>query len=79
MSEESSHNSDFRGDAQTNPWLEQFGNVHKSELWRNSIISTTGNLAKETWNTDSKEHKHPYVHCSVIYNQQDMKLACVHQ
>ena len=30
--------------------------------------STFGNLFKETQNTNSKEHKHPYVHCSIIYN-----------
>ena len=28
--------------------------------------STSGNLSKETQNTNLKEHKHPYVHCSVI-------------
>ena len=22
-----------------------------------------------------KEHKHPYVHCSIIYNRQDMETA----
>ena len=26
-------------------------------------------------NTVSKEHKHPYVHHSVIYNHQDMEAA----
>ena len=39
--------------------------------------STFGNLFKETQNTNSKEHKHPYVHCSVIYNHQDMEAAQV--
>ena len=28
-------------------------------------------------NTKSKGHKHPYVHCSVIYNRQDMEAAQV--
>ena len=28
-------------------------------------------------NTSLKEHKHPYVHCSVIYNHQDMEAAQV--
>ena len=28
-------------------------------------------------NTNSKEHKHPYVHFSVIYNHQDMDSAQV--
>ena len=31
--------------------------------------------SKETKNTNSKEHKHPYVHCSVIYCHQDMEAA----
>ena len=35
------------------------------------------NLPKETGNTNLKEHKHPYVHCSVIYNHQDMEKAQV--
>ena len=26
---------------------------------------------------NSKEHKHPYVHCSVIYNSQDIEAAQV--
>ena len=39
--------------------------------------STSGNLSKETWNTNLKEHKHPYVHCSIIYNCQDMEVAQV--
>ena len=37
---------------------------------------TSGNISKAT-NTNLKEHKHPYVHCSVIYNCQDMKAAQV--
>ena len=38
---------------------------------------TSGNIPKETQNTNSKEHEHPYVHCSVIYNCQDMETAQV--
>ena len=30
---------------------------------------TSGNISKGTQNTNSKEHKHPYVHCSITYNQ----------
>ena len=44
-------------------------------LWPNN--STSGNISKETQNTNSKEHKHPYVHCSVIYRHQHMKAAQV--
>ena len=28
-------------------------------------------------NTNLREHKHPYVHCSVIYSHQDMEAAQV--
>ena len=38
---------------------------------------TSGNISRETRNTNSKEHKHPYVHCSVIYRHQHMKAAQV--
>ena len=36
---------------------------------------TSGNISEETQNTNLKEHKHPYVHCSTIYNHQDMETA----
>ena len=38
---------------------------------------TSGNISKETQNTNLNEHKHPYVHCSIIYNHQDMEAAQV--
>ena len=38
---------------------------------------TSGNTSKGTQNTTSKEHKHPYVRCSVIYNHQHMEAAQV--
>ena len=38
---------------------------------------TSGNIPKETQNTNSKEQKHPYIHGSVIYNHQDMEAAQV--
>ena len=28
---------------------------------------TSGNICEGTQNTNLKEHKHPYVHCSIIY------------
>ena len=40
-------------------------------------ILLLGNLSKETWNNHLKEYRHPYVHCSVIYNSQDMEAAQV--
>ena len=38
---------------------------------------TSGNIAEETQNTKLKEHKHSYVHCSFVYNHQDIKVAQV--
>ena len=49
--------------------------LNESAFW--SSNSTSGNIAKDTQNTNSKEHKDPYVHCSVIYNYQDMEAAQV--
>ena len=34
-------------------------------------------LSRETENTDLKERMHPYSHCSVTYNSQDMEAAQV--
>ena len=36
---------------------------------------TSGNISKEIQNTNSKEHKHPYIHCDIIYNRQDMEAV----
>ena len=33
------------------------------------------NLSKETWNTNLKAYKHPYIFCSIIYNSQDLEAA----
>ena len=38
---------------------------------------TLENISKGPQNTNSKEHKHPYVHCTVIYHIQDMEAAQV--
>ena len=38
---------------------------------------TSVNISKGTQNTNLKEFKHLYVHCSVIYNCQDMEAAQV--
>ena len=35
-----------------------------SAFWPND----SGNISEGTQNTNLKEHKHPYVHCSIIYN-----------
>ena len=39
-------------------------------LWPSD--STSENLCKETQNADLKGYTHPSVHCSVIYNSQDL-------
>ena len=46
-----------------------------SAFW--SSDPTSGNISEGTQNTNSKEHKHSYVHYSVIYNCQDMEVAQV--
>ena len=38
---------------------------------------TSGNKTEGIQNTALNEHKHPYVHCRVIYNSQDMEAAQV--
>ena len=35
----------------------------------------SGNIPEGTQNTNLKEHKHHYVHCSIIYNPQHMEVA----
>ena len=42
-----------------------------SAFWSSNPIS--GNIPEGTWNTNLKEHKHPFVHCRVIYICQDME------
>ena len=39
------------------------------------VITSSGHISKGTQNINSKEHKHPYVHCSVTYNHHDMEAA----
>ena len=46
-----------------------------SALWPSN--STSWDSSKETWNTNWKEHKHPYIYCSIIYNCQDTEAAQV--
>ena len=35
--------------------------------------STVENSSEETQNTNMKVHEHPYVHCNIIYNNQDLE------
>ena len=48
---------------------------NESAFWLSN--PTDGNISKGTQNINLKEHKHPYVHCSIIYNHQDMEAAQV--
>ena len=40
-------------------------------------IPTSENISEGTQNTNLKEHKHPNVYCSIIYNHQDLEAAQV--
>ena len=40
-------------------------------------IKVCGSISKGTQNTNSKEYERPYVHCSIIYNCQDLEAAQV--
>ena len=46
---------------------------HGSAFWPSD--PTSGNIPEGIQNTNSKEHKHPYVHCSVIYNLRNTEAA----
>ena len=46
-----------------------------SALWPSN--PTSGNISEGTQGTNSKEHKHHYIPCSIIYNCQDMEAAQV--
>ena len=35
--------------------------------------STSGNISKETQNGNLREYMHSHVHCSIIYNSQDLE------
>ena len=41
-------------------------------------LPSSSNISKEAPNTNLKEYVHPYVLCSIIYNNQDLKAAQVH-
>ena len=40
-------------------------------------LPSSSNISKEAPNTNLKEYVHPYVLCSIIYNNQDLKAAQV--
>ena len=47
----------------------------KNRITIRSSSSTTRYLAKENENTNLKRSMHPYVYCSILYNNQDMKAT----
>ena len=60
--------------------------MEKSQKIKNDTViwhhdSTSGYTSKETQNTNSKEYTYHYVHCSIIYYNQDMepKVAITRQ
>ena len=44
---------------------------NQTTLW--SSNPTSGYLSEENKNTNSKRYLHPHVHCSNIYNSQNME------
>ena len=48
---------------------------NESAFWPSD--PTSGNTSKETQNMNLREPKHPYAHCSIIYNHQNMEAAQV--
>ena len=47
------------------------------DLHFDPVTPTSKNIPEETQNTNLKDHKHPFVCCSVIYSHQDMEAAQV--
>ena len=62
-------------------WLQIWGRKHWLFQGNLSLgyfcVEYNGTISEETQNTNLKEHKHPCVHCSIIYNHQDMEAAQV--
>ena len=50
-------------------------NKNETAFWPSN--PTSGNVPGETQNTNSKEYVHLNVHCSIIYNSQDLEAAQV--
>ena len=42
-------------------------------LWLSN--STSECTSEETQNANSKDYMHPYVHCSIVYNSQDIETT----
>ena len=62
------------GAATVEGWMEISQEIkNRSAFWPGNF--TSGNTSKGTQNMNLKEHKHPYVYCSIIYNRQDIEAA----
>ena len=48
---------------------------NETALWPSD--ATSGNIFKETQNTNLKEYRHPYIYYSVMYNSQDTEATQV--
>ena len=48
---------------------------NRTTIW--SSNSTPGYLPEENENTNMKSYMHAHVHCSIIYNSQDMQTNLV--
>ena len=46
-----------------------------SAFW--SSDPSSGDISEGIQNSNLKQHKHPYVHCNIVYNHQDMEAAQV--
>ena len=62
----SHYGKQYRGSSKNSKWV---------CLWHSD--SSSGNISEETQNTNLKEYMHPCIHCSIIYNSQDMEAAQV--
>ena len=62
-------------------WYSHYGNrtqcpqTVKNKTTIRPGYSTPGYLPEEQENTNSTRYVYPYVHCSIIYNRQDMKTT----
>ena len=54
-----------------------FPQKFKTELPYEPAIPPLWNISKETQNSNLKDYVHLYVHCSIIYNSQDLETAKV--
>ena len=49
----------------------------KNRTTKGYINSSPEYFSEENKNTNLERYIHPYVHCSIIYNSQDMEAKCL--